>query len=110
MSFGPAHKNPYVKSILEDLIRTQSIHSSADLSVHLVEQWKGYKKSKKYVIQQAEFYVVSNVPMPSVLVELGFLTHKKEGPLLSQKSYQNKLAQSIYDGLIKYKESLDKTL
>ena len=109
MTFGPSHPNPYVKSVLEDLVRNQSIRKSAELSESLVESWLGFKKSNKYVIQQAPFYVVSNVPMPSVLVELGFITHRKERQLLKSSTYQNKLAQGIFKGLIKYKESVDKS-
>ncbi|MEZ4871996.1 MAG: N-acetylmuramoyl-L-alanine amidase [Bdellovibrionales bacterium] len=108
LAFGPRHNNAYVASILEDIIRNRSIQESARLSESLVEEWDGTLKPKKHVIQQAPFYVISNVPMPSVLVELGFLTHQKEGKLLSTSAHQYKLANSIYKGILKFKESMDK--
>ncbi len=40
--------------------------------------------------------------MPTVLLELGFLTHPLEGALLSQKTYQTSLAKGIATGVLQY--------
>jgi N-acetylmuramoyl-L-alanine amidase len=37
--------------------------------------------------------------MPSVLVELGFLTNEKEAALLADNSYLQKAALGIYNGM-----------
>jgi N-acetylmuramoyl-L-alanine amidase len=37
--------------------------------------------------------------MPSVLVELGFVTNKEEATLLADKNYLRKAAQAIYTGI-----------
>lgn len=39
---------------------------------------------------------------PSVLLELGFLTHAVESKLLQKASYQRRLAQGIYKGVAEF--------
>ncbi len=50
-------------------------------------------------IKAEEWYVCKNSNMPSVLVEVGFLSNKKEGALLSDDKYLQKLSFGIYNGL-----------
>ncbi len=50
-------------------------------------------------IKAEEWFVVRNSNMPAVLVELGFLTNQKEGLLLNDQSYLQKLSLGIYNGL-----------
>jgi N-acetylmuramoyl-L-alanine amidase len=40
--------------------------------------------------------------MPSILVEVGFLTHRKEARMLSKPKYIYRLASSIAEGIHKY--------
>jgi N-acetylmuramoyl-L-alanine amidase len=100
-----------IKFILDDLGRNHRIQSSGALSKVLLENWLkvgGSKKVGSRSIRQAPFHMVSNVNIPSVLVELGFLTHASEGPRLAQEDYQKTLAKSLYEGLVKFKETVDK--
>ena len=46
--------------------------------------------------------------MPSVLVELGFLTNKKEGAYLNSKKGQIEMSNTIADAIIKYKNRISK--
>jgi N-acetylmuramoyl-L-alanine amidase len=96
-----------LKNILEDLKRNHRIHSSCHLSKALFETWISGGESRlvgSRSIRQAPFYVVSHISVPSVLVELGFLSHATEGPRLAQPEYQKELAASLYRGIVKYKE------
>jgi N-acetylmuramoyl-L-alanine amidase len=99
-----------LKLILEDLRRNYRIHASSALSKIMYENWmeSALPHHGSRVIRQAPFYVVSKVSMPSVLVELGFITHAIEGPRLARADFQDQLAKSLYDGLLKYKETIDK--
>ena len=47
-------------------------------------------------------YLLKAMKIPSVLVEVGFLSNPEEARLLSQPIYQQKLAASIYQGILKY--------
>ena len=45
------------------------------------------------------WFVVRNSKMPSVLIELGFITNLEEGLLLENEEYLQKLAEGIYNGV-----------
>jgi N-acetylmuramoyl-L-alanine amidase len=63
-------------------------------------------KRKNRGVHQAGFVVLHQTVMPSILVETGFITNKKEGAFLNSKSGQKKIAKSISDAILKYKNSL----
>ncbi len=52
------------------------------------------------------YYVLKNHKMPSVLVELGYLSHKEEWKKLQDPAYQQRLAETLARGI---KEHLDRT-
>ncbi|MBT2292367.1 N-acetylmuramoyl-L-alanine amidase CwlD [Paenibacillus albidus] len=50
-------------------------------------------------------YLLKMLTMPSVLVEVGFLSHPQESALLGDDIYQRKVATSIYRGILSYASS-----
>jgi len=46
--------------------------------------------------------------MPAVLVELGYITHPKEGKYLSNSYYQELLADGIAKGIKRYLDKISK--
>ena len=46
-------------------------------------------------IKQGPLAVLTNTLMPSVLVEVGFLSNEDEGPLLGQKQFQDETARAL---------------
>ena len=59
-------------------------------------------------VKQAGFVVLHQTYMPSILIEIGFLSNKEEEDFLRKKSGQQKIASSILNGIKKYKQELDK--
>lgn len=100
-------KKSDVAAIIEDLNRQNRIQSSLRLSLTLNNIWETDTKSAQAVIKQAPFYVISKTSMPSVLIEIGFLTNPKESKRLLTPDYQRDLAQKIYSALLSYKEKMD---
>ena len=47
-------------------------------------------------------YLLNRMKVPGVLVECGFLSNPEEEKLLTENSYQTKVAQAIYDGICAY--------
>ena len=47
-------------------------------------------------------YIIKHAKKPGVLVEVGFLSNPTEKANLKKDTYQNKLAESIYLGLLRY--------
>ncbi len=53
-------------------------------------------------ISAANFYVLKNTSMPSVLIELAFISNPKEESLLNSDDFQTLMAQAICQGINKY--------
>lgn len=99
-----------VRNILEDLDRSARVRASSELAKHLYFEWESSEASKRSLgnsstargIRQAPFFLVSNIAMPSVLVEVGFLSHAREGQKLQDVDYQNALADALSSGVERY--------
>ncbi|HHY15477.1 MAG TPA: hypothetical protein GX521_05335 [Firmicutes bacterium] len=52
--------------------------------------------------QAADFRVLREASMPAALIEVGFLSNPREAALLSQRSYQKRVAAAIFDGILHY--------
>lgn len=97
-----------VQSITQDMQRSANTMNSYELSWHVVDNWKvPFSKKRALTIKQGPFYVIHQ-KIPSVLIEVGFVTHPKESKRLATNEYQLQLAQAIFKGLKDYKETLDK--
>lgn len=48
-------------------------------------------------------YIVDQARIPGVLVEVGFLSNPNEAADLQSEEYQDKIAASIYQGMLRYK-------
>jgi N-acetylmuramoyl-L-alanine amidase len=51
-------------------------------------------------VKSAVAQVLLGAQMPSVLVEVGFLSHEKESQLLNTPRYQKVVAQGIFEGIM----------
>jgi N-acetylmuramoyl-L-alanine amidase len=56
----------------------------------------------------AFFYVLTGARMPSILVELGYLTNAKEAGRLNTDAYLNTMAQGLTRGVLAYKKKLER--
>ncbi len=53
-------------------------------------------------VRKARFYVLRKSSMPSVLVEVGFVTGREDAPRLGTSAYQNQMAAAIARGILQY--------
>lgn len=53
-------------------------------------------------VQTANYHVLTGTCGPAVLVEMGYLTNRREAALLRSSSFQNRLAHAIADGITSY--------
>lgn len=53
-------------------------------------------------IKEEAFYVLRNNNMPSVLIELGFVTNKKDAEKLNSDKYRDLFAEAIFRGIVNY--------
>ena len=103
-----------LQTILNDLMLNTKIRESSRLA-HQVQNGmvgsaeKRYKKIKSLGVKQAPFYVLIGAQMPAILVEIGFLSNRSERKRLLSKTYQERLAVGICDGIKLYIESIDQS-
>lgn len=55
-------------------------------------------------VQRANFYVLARVDMPSILIETAFISNPREELKLEDPAWQDKMAQSIADGILAYRD------
>lgn len=96
-----------LQRILLDLRQTDRINQSAILAgltqAALVKRVKAhYKRVPGRGVEGAPFVVLLNTAMPSILVEVAFVSNKRDARLLRKQSYQRALAEGIFTGIRKY--------
>jgi len=96
-----------VQQILASLITTTKINDSSRLAGRVQENlYRTSKKTNRNVknlgVKEGPFYVLHGADMPSILVEVGFLTNPREAEMLAKSEYLYKLASSIAEGIYKY--------
>jgi N-acetylmuramoyl-L-alanine amidase len=60
-------------------------------------------------VHTAPFYVLIGAEMPSVLAEIAFVSHAGEEQLLRQAPHRERIARSLFEGVRRYLESLNRT-
>jgi N-acetylmuramoyl-L-alanine amidase len=62
--------------------------------------------SKDRGVRKAPFVVLIGASMPSVLVEIGFLSNPKDEAMMKKPEYRQKIAEALYKGLSQYANGL----
>jgi N-acetylmuramoyl-L-alanine amidase len=96
--------------ILNDLMLNSKISESSRLAgeVHrrtvrrLKQRFRGIRDLG---VKQAPFYVLIGANMPSILIELGFITNKMEARRLKNSRYLRQLTDGIVEGIKEYSKT-----
>ncbi len=56
--------------------------------------------------QAKQYFVISNVTSPAVLIEAGFITNKEELSKLASEDYRDQLAAAVADGILRYRDAV----
>lgn len=88
------------------LMQEEYLDKSIELAQLVETSFINDAKRKSRGVKQAGLIVLHQTYMPSVLVEVGFLTNRKEEDYLNSKAGQLKSAKAIVNALIKYKDHL----
>ena len=59
-------------------------------------------QSPRNIKANSDYYLLKNSPVPTVIIECGFLSNAQEAELLTTSSYQDKVVRAIYTGLEDY--------
>ncbi|MCK9334445.1 MAG: N-acetylmuramoyl-L-alanine amidase [Candidatus Cloacimonetes bacterium] len=94
--------------ILSDLSQTEHLESSNELASNIQQNLVAGSGFYDRGVKQANFYVLRGAFMPSVLVELGFISNPEEEKLLVNDEYQERLARTIFEGIKRFKYRYDR--
>ncbi len=99
--------NDILQFILRDLERSGNQKESIRLATSVQEELsrnlkKKYKGVKSNGVKGALFYVLVNCNMPSILVEVSFVSNPKEEKRLRSDKYLRAISKGIAAGIVKY--------
>ncbi|PLX94026.1 MAG: N-acetylmuramoyl-L-alanine amidase [Desulfuromonas sp.] len=100
-----------LERILFDLMAHAKINESSRLASEIqkslvVDLSKHYRKVRDLGVRQGPFYVLLGATMPSVLVEVAFISNREEEKRLKDRKYQDKATQAIVRGVRNYAKAL----
>ena len=107
-----ADKDDLLKSVLLDLSQSATIEASADLAQNTLRELRMVGKVHRRHVERAGFAVLKSPDIPSVLIELAFISNPTEEKNLNSRKHQEKMASAITSGLKRYfrKRPPDNTL
>ena len=97
-----------VTSILLDLTKRDTLNQSSLLVNFLIKSFKKEMNLLQRTHRSAGFAVLKSLDIPSVLMEMGYLSNKQDSKLLVTESYQKKLSEKIVRAVINYFDWKDK--
>lgn len=89
------------------LMQEDYLDQSIMLARTIQDNFTNRLKRKNRGVKQAVFWVLHNTYMPSVLIETGFITNKKEGDYLNSVEGNANMSKSISDAILDYKSNLN---
>ena len=84
------------------LEQEENLDKSISLASGVQKIFKGTLRRTDRGVKQAGFVVLHHTYMPSILIETGFITNRKEGAYLNSKKGKSEMASSISKAIIKY--------
>jgi N-acetylmuramoyl-L-alanine amidase len=93
-----------VLHILNDMMEEEFTTESIAMAQLILSQFKETlgPLSPSRGIKAEDWFVVRNARMPSILVEMGFVTNETEALLLADDAYLMKLSQALYKGITQF--------
>ena len=97
----------FLKNILTDFSRKDRDMQSFNLAKEIISQLEKIGPIHKKIPQKANFVVLKSPAIPSVLVETAFISNPTQEKRLTNSRQQQKIADSIYQGIVNYYRKLE---
>ncbi|MDA8383353.1 MAG: N-acetylmuramoyl-L-alanine amidase [Betaproteobacteria bacterium] len=98
----PSRQDPYLAETLLDLSQTATIHDSLDFGKDVLSKVGAFNDLHDRRVEQANFAVLRDPDVPSILIETGFLTNSSEEHKLVEPAFQEDMARAILGGVREY--------
>lgn len=93
--------------IIFSLMQNTYLKQSTEFATLIQDQFRSRVGRKDRGVRQAGFQVLWRTTMPSVLVELGFVTNPEEEKFLLSEQGQDYMASAIFRAFRDYKQTID---
>jgi N-acetylmuramoyl-L-alanine amidase len=107
-----AKKISDMQFILSDLMLNSKINESRQMAALVEQETVRAMRARHGLVSHgskgAFFYVLTGARMPSILVELGYLTNAAEARNLDSDAYLADLAKGLTSGVLAYKKKLER--
>lgn len=107
--FAVPQMAPQVVDILVDLMRREMRVQSFMAAQAIVHQLEPSVQLRRFPVRQADFFVLQAPDVPSVLVELGFLSNAGDIENLMQSDWRDRTAEAIARGISTYFDEIEAT-
>ncbi len=109
------HRTDTLALILSDLTTSanepDSVRLAYEVQATLVEHLREAQLlSRDRCVKQSLFYLLMKTEMPSILVELGFMSNPHERERLTKDHYQDRLSLALFHGILKFAKNAGKKL
>ncbi|MDD5680467.1 MAG: N-acetylmuramoyl-L-alanine amidase [Candidatus Omnitrophica bacterium] len=98
-----------IDAIIWDLQFTENREVSIELAGFICQEVSKTLGINECSIKSARFYVLKGAEMPSVLVELSYLSNRYDERHLNDSGYRQKLADGIASGVLGYSNEYERT-
>src|SRR5436305_1525891 len=100
-----------LENILVNVMRGDKVEESREFAGRIQESLFSFSRrnfpgTRDRGVKSAPLLVLVGAKVPSVLVEVGFLSNPREEALLHKPEYRQKLAEALFRGISRYAESL----
>jgi N-acetylmuramoyl-L-alanine amidase len=95
-------KSYLLRSVLIDLSQTATIRESLQQGKYIMQALGKTAKLHRRHVEQAPFVVLKSPDIPSILIEVGFISNRQEELLLRGSKYQHKIANALMKGIVGY--------
>ena len=96
------NKDDLVASVLLDLSQTASLEASIDIADRILKGLRKVGKVHKRNVQSAPFAVLKSPDIPSILIEMAFISNPIEEKKLTNSKHRKKMSNAILIGLKGY--------
>lgn len=103
--FNPNEPESY---IIFEFMSSQYLQQSLHLASLVQRRMEGDSNRANRGVRQGGFLVLREVAMPSILIELGYISNATDEKYLKSEAGQTSLANSIYKAFSEYKRDFDK--
>ncbi|MGL5683057.1 MAG: N-acetylmuramoyl-L-alanine amidase family protein [Marinifilaceae bacterium] len=107
VGFDPNRPESY---IIFNLIQNIHLEKSLELAGHMQKEMVKSSRLPDREVRQAGYLVLKDAAMPSVLVEMGYISNLEEERYLKSKVGQDNMANAIVKAFARYKDTVEKNI